>query len=50
MQLPKPKPRNIEKDVKVFKWMSFGDALKKIIGKYVRLLPPLVQLALLCLS
>lgn len=35
MQLPKPKPRNIEKDVKVFKWMNFGDALKKIIGKYV---------------
>lgn len=35
MGLPKPKPRNIEKDVKVFKWNSFGDALIKIISKYV---------------
>ncbi|KAL7416315.1 hypothetical protein BDY24DRAFT_324842, partial [Mrakia frigida] len=35
MGLPKPKPRNIEKDVKVFKWANFGDALVKIISKYV---------------
>lgn len=35
MGLSQPKPRNIEKDVKAFKWSSFGDALVKIIGKYV---------------
>lgn len=29
-----PKPRNIEKDVKVFPWRVLGEALKKIIGKY----------------
>lgn len=29
-----PKPRNIEKDVKVFPWKVLGSALKKIIGKY----------------
>ncbi|KAJ9137553.1 ACON-3 protein [Pleurostoma richardsiae] len=29
-----PKPRNIEKDVKVFPWKILGQALKKIISKY----------------
>ncbi|KAK2614957.1 hypothetical protein N8I77_001744 [Diaporthe amygdali] len=29
-----PKPRNIEKDVKVFPWKVLAPALKKIIGKY----------------
>lgn len=36
MGFPNPKPRNIEKDVKVFLWSSLETALKKIIGKYVR--------------
>jgi hypothetical protein len=35
MGFPNPKPRNIEKDVKVFPWKILGHALKKIIGKYV---------------
>ncbi|KAI9228324.1 MAG: hypothetical protein DHS80DRAFT_3895, partial [Piptocephalis tieghemiana] len=34
MGFPAPKPRNIEKDVKVFPWRVLGSALKKIIGKY----------------
>ncbi|KAF8544892.1 hypothetical protein BDD12DRAFT_722955, partial [Trichophaea hybrida] len=34
MQFPSPKPRNIEKDVKVFAWSILPHALKKIIGKY----------------
>ncbi|WEW57251.1 hypothetical protein PRK78_002716 [Emydomyces testavorans] len=34
MGFPNPKPRNIEKDVKVFPWRILGHALKKIIGKY----------------
>ncbi|KAI8379422.1 uncharacterized protein BYT42DRAFT_568732 [Radiomyces spectabilis] len=34
MGFPNPKPRNIEKDVKVFQWKSLGMALKKIISKY----------------
>ncbi|GAB7342327.1 hypothetical protein MBLNU457_g0554t2 [Dothideomycetes sp. NU457] len=34
MGFPSPKPRNIEKDVKVFPWRILGHALKKIIGKY----------------
>ncbi|PWN97353.1 hypothetical protein FA09DRAFT_290986, partial [Tilletiopsis washingtonensis] len=34
MSFPNPKPRNIEKDVKVFPWQSLAPALKKIIGKY----------------
>ncbi|KAI9486857.1 MAG: hypothetical protein EXX96DRAFT_497017 [Benjaminiella poitrasii] len=29
-----PKPRNIEKDIKVFAWSDLGDALKKVIKKY----------------
>jgi hypothetical protein len=35
MGFPNPKPRNIEKDVKVFPWSILSGALKKIIGKYV---------------
>jgi hypothetical protein len=35
MGFPAPKPRNIEKDVKVFPWKVLSHALKKIIGKYV---------------
>ena len=35
MAFPNPKPRNIEKDVKVFPWKILSQALKKIIGKYV---------------
>ncbi|ORY24968.1 hypothetical protein BCR39DRAFT_471882 [Naematelia encephala] len=35
MGFPNPKPRNIEKDVKVFPWDILGQALKKIISKYV---------------
>lgn len=34
MAFPHPKPRNIEKDVKVFPWAALEPALKKIIGKY----------------
>ena len=36
MDFPNTKPRNIEKDVKVFPWKILAHALKKIIGKYVR--------------
>jgi hypothetical protein len=35
MGFPNPKPRNIEKDIKIFTWHHLGLALKKIIGKYV---------------
>lgn len=35
MAFPNPKPRNIEKDVKVFHWKDLASALKKIISKYV---------------
>ncbi|TFY66515.1 hypothetical protein EVG20_g4568 [Dentipellis fragilis] len=34
MDFPMPKPRNIEKDVKVFPWGVLGAALDKIINKY----------------
>ncbi|PKS05996.1 hypothetical protein jhhlp_007829 [Lomentospora prolificans] len=34
MGFPHPKPRNIEKDVKVFRWKLLEPALKKIISKY----------------
>lgn len=34
MGFPHPKPRNIEKDVKVFPWKILAEALRKIIGKY----------------
>jgi hypothetical protein len=39
MGFPNPKPRNIEKDVKVFPWKILAHALKKIISKYVRIQP-----------
>lgn len=34
MSFPHPKPRNIEKDVKVFSWKTLPSALTKIIRKY----------------
>ncbi|ORZ08445.1 hypothetical protein BCR42DRAFT_495543 [Absidia repens] len=34
MSFPNPKPRNIEKDLKVFPWNTLPYALKKIITKY----------------
>lgn len=34
MGFPHPKPRNIEKDLKVFPWSILATALKKIISKY----------------
>ncbi|KNB15401.1 hypothetical protein FOXG_17052 [Fusarium oxysporum f. sp. lycopersici 4287] len=34
MGFPNPKPRNIEKDVKVFPWKILESAIQKIIGKY----------------
>lgn len=34
MGFSNPKPRNIEKDVKVFPWTKLGEALRKIISKY----------------
>jgi hypothetical protein len=36
MDLPNPKPRNIEKDLKVFEWGLLAQALDKILSKYVR--------------
>lgn len=40
MDFPAPKPRNIEKDVKVFDWAVLPQALDKIISKYVRACSP----------
>ena len=37
MEYPDPKPRNIEKDIKVFDWNILPQALLKIISRYVRL-------------
>jgi hypothetical protein len=34
-----PKPRNIEKDIKIFPWSILNSALKKIISKYVSYAP-----------
>ncbi|GAA5988798.1 hypothetical protein JCM10908_006176 [Rhodotorula pacifica] len=34
MGFPNPKPRNIEKDVKVFPWKALSQALKKVMSKY----------------
>lgn len=34
MAFPNPKPRNIEKDVKVFPWRILSYALQKIVSKY----------------
>ena len=39
MGFPNPKPRNIEKDVKVFPWPILAQALRKVISKYVRVRP-----------
>jgi len=35
MGYPAPKPRNIEKDVKVFPWETVAASIKKIVSKYV---------------
>ena len=35
MDFPPPKPRNIEKDVKVFPWSLLREAIDKVISKYV---------------
>jgi hypothetical protein len=35
MDFPDPRPRNIEKDLKVFEWKLLAAALDKIISKYV---------------
>lgn len=52
MGFPNPKPRNIEKDVKVYPWKILTLALKKIIGKYVspkvRLFDILLTITLVC--
>lgn len=40
MGFPPPKPRNIEKDVKVFPWNLLAPAVEKIISKYVRFFGP----------
>lgn len=40
MDFPNPKPRNIEKDVKVFAWSILDKALSKIIGKYSAAIQP----------
>ena len=36
MDFPIPKPRGIEKDIKVFPWDSLEAGLKKVMEKYVR--------------
>jgi hypothetical protein len=36
MELPPPRPRNIEKDVKVFEWGKLKLMLEKVFSKYVR--------------
>ncbi|KAG7441841.1 uncharacterized protein BT62DRAFT_864542, partial [Guyanagaster necrorhizus] len=35
MEFPDPKPRNIEKDLKVFEWSLLGQALDNVLSKYV---------------
>ena len=37
MAFGEPRPRNIEKDVKIFKWSLILEAIQKILGKYVSL-------------
>ncbi|TFY67239.1 hypothetical protein EVJ58_g1751 [Rhodofomes roseus] len=37
MNFPSPKPRNIEKDLKVFDWAILAQALDKIISRYLPL-------------
>ncbi|KAL8922240.1 MAG: hypothetical protein Q9208_005319 [Pyrenodesmia sp. 3 TL-2023] len=34
MSFPDPKPRHIEKDIKVFPWKTLGQMLMKVMGKY----------------
>ncbi|OBA23495.1 hypothetical protein METBIDRAFT_19569, partial [Metschnikowia bicuspidata var. bicuspidata NRRL YB-4993] len=34
MAMDNPRPRNIEKDVKVFRWSNFFDALNKVLSKF----------------
>lgn len=36
MGFPNPKPRNIEKNIKVFKWDDLSNGLQKIFSRYVR--------------
>ena len=36
MAFPAPKPRNIEKDIRIFYWKDLGSILKKTIGSFVR--------------
>ncbi|KAI8365318.1 uncharacterized protein BYT42DRAFT_589520 [Radiomyces spectabilis] len=43
MNFPSPKPRNIEKDVKVFHWKALPYALKKIVAKYTAFASPTLQ-------
>jgi hypothetical protein len=50
MDFPAPKPRNIEKDVKVFEWSILPQALEKIMSKYVSCLPSISDAALLTFS
>lgn len=38
MRFPPPKPRTIEKKIKVFRWVLLEDILSKIASKYVGLL------------
>lgn len=38
MELPPPRPRNIEKDVKVFEWGKLKSMFKRVFSKYVRLI------------
>ena len=40
MDFPIPKPRGIEKDIKVFPWDSLEAGLKKVMEKYVRFKSP----------
>jgi hypothetical protein len=39
MEYPKPRPRHIEKDIKVFDWAVLGQALEKIVSKKVCYFP-----------
>ncbi|KAG1249027.1 hypothetical protein G6F68_013555 [Rhizopus microsporus] len=34
MSYPKPKPRNIEKNLKVFKWSKISEGLDKIVSRF----------------
>ncbi|CAO1613551.1 unnamed protein product [Parajaminaea phylloscopi] len=40
MNFGAPKPRNIEKDVKIFSWKVLQDAIKKIVSKYSAVVEP----------